>query len=218
MCVILIPGFRMAGLSEACMCWICACTSACVSECIMALCMTISNDSAIPPCWLLLFICRGEIIPFHLLDSRNECVCTVVFHSLCCTWNQWIIFPFCCADVPANTVFHCIHGARIVLITIKAQRSESKKDNWHPAEKPLSSISLLNWAWRFQEFSMQSPFVGRIWAPCTVKPEQICQSLYFDLLYCLFFMMVMCAVWQIISFPYWPINESFLWLWTWGMH
>ena len=83
-------------------------------------------------------------------------VCTVVFHSLCCTWNQWIIFPFCCTDVPANTVFHCIHGARIVWITIKAQRSESKIGNWHPAGNPLSSKSLLKWAWRFRDFSMQS--------------------------------------------------------------
>lgn len=31
-------------LWEACMCWIRACYSACMSDCVMALCMTISND------------------------------------------------------------------------------------------------------------------------------------------------------------------------------
>lgn len=55
-------------LSGACMCWIRACNSVRVSECITALCMIVPSDSAIPPCCLLLFICRSFVfvrVQFH---------------------------------------------------------------------------------------------------------------------------------------------------------
>lgn len=98
---------------EACMCWICACNSACVSECITALCMTLSNDSAIPPCRLWSFICRDAIIPSHLMDVKKQVslflwLCTVLFHSLCCTWNGWIMFSFCSADIPVYIVYRVL--------------------------------------------------------------------------------------------------------------
>lgn len=51
-CVVAGLGVRMGGCVEACMRWIRACNSACVSDCIMAVCMTMSNDGGIPPRWL----------------------------------------------------------------------------------------------------------------------------------------------------------------------
>lgn len=71
MCVMPVPGVRVAG------CGTLACVGSVpatvlVSECVTAQCMNISNDSAIPPRWLLLFICRGAIIPFHLLDVHKQ--------------------------------------------------------------------------------------------------------------------------------------------------
>lgn len=55
-------------------------------------------------------------------DSLFLWVCTVLFHSLCCSWNWWIIFLFC----SSKTVLNCICGAKIVLIKRQAQSSESK--------------------------------------------------------------------------------------------
>lgn len=80
------PGCPFGWLWESCMCWICACNSACVSKCIMALCMTISNDSAVPPrLCLQLLICRAEIISRKKTKQtntkKNLCFCE---SPLCC--------------------------------------------------------------------------------------------------------------------------------------
>lgn len=92
---------------EACMCLIGAWSTAYVPKCIMVLCMTISSDRALPPCWLWLFIRRGVIILPQLLDVwKQESLClwvsTVLFHSICWIWNCWVAIAFCCTNVPAK--------------------------------------------------------------------------------------------------------------------
>lgn len=113
-------------LWEACMRWIRACNSAYVSECIMALCMIISNDSTIPPCWLLLSICRGEIISFHVSRNKNfhVCGCAVSFPLFYLNW--WIVYPFGRTDVSTKLYLIVCVVPGVFLITRKARTSESK--------------------------------------------------------------------------------------------
>lgn len=85
--------------------------------------------STVPPCCLLLFICGSEINCFYTSRNRNLCffVCVnVLFHCLCCSLNcldHVSISPHWCSN---KAVFNCARGARIVLITRKAQTSERR--------------------------------------------------------------------------------------------
>jgi len=101
------PGCPYGWLWEACMCCVRACNSVWVSDCVMALCMTISNDTAIPPCELWLFI--GEIIPVQKQDSVFVNVRCGLSSSLLCLVNH---VSFCCADVTAELywIVHAVPG------------------------------------------------------------------------------------------------------------
>lgn len=155
MCVIPVPGVRVAGCGELACVGFVACNSACVSECIMALCMIISNDSTIPPWWLLLLICRGEIISFHVSRNKNLCFCEcaipfpLLYFELV---NHVSILPHWRSN---KAVFNCVCvWCQDCLNYTKGSNFWKQKHNWHPAENPLSSMFVLGWAWSIWHFSM----------------------------------------------------------------
>lgn len=76
----------MDGCGKLCSCWIRACTSACVSECIQALCMIRAYPMSAPflhaGCYCLFM--TGRSFLFTCPEKRIK--------SLFCHW--WIMFPF----------------------------------------------------------------------------------------------------------------------------
>lgn len=131
---------------DACMCLISVCSAACMPDCIMVLCMSVSSDCTLPPFRQWLFIFRGAIIPRQLFwMSCNMdlcvCVCTALLLSLVFylkLMDHVFILLHSCSVPSCN----CI--ARIVLITKRKvsavwRQSRSWQSNRKVTDLPMES-------------------------------------------------------------------------------